>query len=187
MKARDLDREMNAAARAVRLAHILRIESLGVPRMAIARVAAILPPFGVQRVRWLSGCPYEPDDDGESAVIMPVPAAERGLGEIGLVDLLAFSTNDPRKWSWRTGDGWALGEWCLDDHEAVVVETPLDWLARSENAICVLNWSAPARCWSALRSVPSLRFANETLRARAERAMRQAIALPDMGIIENAA
>jgi hypothetical protein len=129
---------------------------------------------------------YEPDPEGEPAAIMPVPAAECELGELGLLDLVAFSTSQPARWSWRTGAGWLLGEWLLDEDEVVVVETPARWLAHTGNALSILNWEAPASCWSALRQVPCLRFENETLGARVMRAIRDAVTMPRMELINAA-
>ena len=189
MKGRDLDAEMWAAVEAVRLPHIRRMEALGVPLRAIAEVGAELPAFGVSRVRWLPGGLYEPDPDGEPAAIMPVPGADEAEpGELGLIDLVAFSASHPSRWSWRLGHAWLLGEWWLDQlDELTIVETPVRWLAQGGVAACILNWGAPASCWAMLRQVPELRFENETLRVRAERALRQAVTLPRMGVIEHAA
>ena len=186
MRGRELEAEMWAAVEAVRLPHIRRMEALGVPLRAIAEVGEHLPPFGVARVRWLPDGLYEPDPDGETACIMPVPAAERELGELGLLDLVAFSTSQPSRWSWRTGLGWLLGEHVLDDDDVAVVETPVQWLARKADAVCILNWDAPASCWSALRQIPCLHFENETLGARVMRRLREAVVLPRMEIINAA-
>ena len=185
MNGRALDREMWAAVEAVRLPHIRRMEALGVPLSAIAQLGAELPPFGVSCVRWLPGGLYEPDPGGEPAAIMPVPGPDEAeLGELGLIDLLAFPTSQPSRWSWRVGTAWMLGEWWLGQlDELTVVETPVRWLARAGLAACILDWDAPVSRWAELRSTPTLRFENETLRARAERAMRRAVTLPQMEVL----
>lgn len=187
MNGRDPEAELWSAAGAVRLAHIGRMVALGVPMRAIAEIGAEIPAFGVARVRWLPGGLYEPDEHGEPAAIVPVPAAQCELGELGLVDLIAFSAAQPSRWSWRTGAGWLLGEYLLDEDDVAVVETPVDWLARKADALCVLNWSASAHCWAALRQIPCLHFQNETLGARVMRAIREAVTLPQTRIIPNAA
>ena len=189
MNGRGLDAEMWAAVEAVRLPHIRRMQALGVPLRAVAELGAELPPFGLSRVRWLADGLYEPDPAGDPAAIMPVPGPDEAeLGELGLIDLIAFPTSQPSRWSWRVGNAWMLGEWWLGQlDELTVVETPVRWLARAGLAVCILDWDAPASCWSALRSTPLLRFENETLKARVERAMRQAVMLPQMEIIPHAA
>lgn len=189
MNGRALDAEMWAAVGAVRLPHIRRMEALGVPLSAIALLGEALPPFGVARVRWLAGALYEPDPDGESAAIIPVPGPDEAeLGQLGLVDLLAFPTTQPSRWSWRCGNAWLLGEWWLGQlDELTLVETPVRWLARVGIAACILDWDAPASCWSSLRQTPVLRFETETLKARVERAMRRAVTLPQMEVLNDAA
>ena len=144
MNERDIEREMAAAVGGVSLAHIRRLEALGVPLRSIATLGAELPPFGVSRVVWLPRGLYEPRPHGEPAVIVPVPAAERDLGSLGLVDLLAFRSSEPSLWAWRVGSGWCLGEWLLGDDELVVVQDPVRWLAHAGKALCIVNWDAPA-------------------------------------------
>jgi hypothetical protein len=186
MNGRALEEEMDAATSAVRLEHIRHLESLGVPLRSIAAIGEHLPPFGVTNVRWLPDGLYEPDPDGDLAIIIPVPAAERELGELGLIDLIACSTDDPSRWAWRVGTGWLLGEWLLDDEEVAVVQTPIGWLAQAGAAAVILDWDAPASCWSALREVTSLRFDSETIKGRAAEAMLRSVSMPQM-TVRNAA
>ncbi|MCP5389165.1 MAG: hypothetical protein H6915_05310 [Novosphingobium sp.] len=187
-----LREEMWRAAEAVRAVHIERITALGVSLRAIAELGMDQHQFGVAPVRWLSGGMYEPDPDGEPAVIMPVmhwsviEPFEGVLVEVPeIIDLIAWTTSDPTRWSWRIGTGWALGEALMDEALPVrVVLRPLDWLAMSGNATCVLDWAAPLPCWAKLRSAPSLQFSDDALRQRVRNALVRSVALPTMEIAD---
>lgn len=185
-----LREEMWRAAEAVRVVHIERITALGVSLRAIAELGMDQHQFGVAPVRWLPGGMYEPDPDGEPAVIMPVmhwsviEPFEGVLVEVPeIIDLIAWTTSDPTRWSWRCGAGWALGEHLMDEALPVrVVLRPLDWLAMSGNAICILDWAAPSSCWARLRSAPPLQFTDDALRQRVRNALIGSVALPAMEI-----
>ena len=167
-----LEQELDAATGAVKLAHIERLVACGVPMMSIARLGMEQPQFGVARIRELPCGLYEPDQDGTPVVIVPV--IERGgmLGDMGLVDLVAFSTCTPSRWLWRIGQGWALGVHHLSgDFPVEVVRTPLEWLAKAGEAFTVLDWAAPRQCWQAVRHGPNLILPDEHTR----RAMHNAV------------
>jgi hypothetical protein len=182
----DLDEEMWISVDNVRQGHLDRIETLGVSRRALATLGAVHPPLGVQRVLWLPDGLYEPDPDGEAAAILPV-FQMNGIGFLDVVDLIAWKTGQPKEWRWRIGQGWALGDFLLDDDLPVpVVATPLDWLKAAGDALCILDWSAPPQCWARLRSGPSLQFSDDALRLRVRNALVANVALPPMEVLDAA-
>jgi hypothetical protein len=178
--------EMHAAAERVRLPHIERIVACGVPLSAIAHLGQSQHQFGMAKVRELPGGLYEPDPDGSPSVILPVVEQEvfepfEGFPIVSgtIVDLVAFQTSNPAAWRWRTGEGWALGTHLLDGDEPVdVVRTPLEWLACAGEALAVLNWSAPADRWRAVREGPPLIAPDNTTRRRLQNAVARSIPLP---------
>lgn len=177
----DLEREMWAAVQRVRGEHIERLLSLGCQPDLLAQLGAEQPPFGFGRVRLQRGGFYEPDEHGDPAVIVPV--FDWSSDVAGVVDLIAWQTARPRRWAWRVGSGWALGEHLLDQGDEVqVVETPLEWLALGGRAFCPLDWDAPAQCWSRLRSGPRFVFADEPLKSKVCVAIARSFRMPDMEV-----
>jgi hypothetical protein len=182
----DLDQEMWLAVGNVRQGHLDRIEALGVSKGAIAALGAVQPPLGVQRILWLPDGLYEPDPGGEAAAILPV-CEMNAFGLVEVVDLVAWKTGEPSCWSWRIGQGWALGDFLLDDDLPVpVVATPLDWLKAAGDSLCILDWSAPPQCWARLRSGPSLQFTDDALRLRVRNALVVNVAMPPMEVLDAA-
>jgi hypothetical protein len=169
-----LERELALAAGAVRQKHLARLQALGVDLSAVAHLGATYTPFGVARAEKRSGGLYEPAESGTPVLVMPVMVADwrEGLfGPICLyapVDLIAIETTRPASWAWRTGNGWALGADRIDHWEGeplLMVATPLDWLARGGEAVCVLDWSATSPAWPLLRQMSEL-VADDLLAAR---------------------
>ena len=88
---------------------------------------------GMARVRLHDGL-YEPDEDGQTAYVMPVP----GFG--GHVDLVAWQPANPARWWLRRGAATLLGEQDLDraycrNLPLHLMPTPLAWLL-ADDAIC---------------------------------------------------
>lgn len=181
MKGRSLDREMSAALSSIRNEHIERLVSLGPTISAIAALGMRQAQFGVANVRMLLGGLYEPDPDGDPAVIMPVCTDDRELGDSGIIDLITWRTSNPDRWFWRIGTGWALGTDLLDGESPVkVVARPIDWLSEAGNALCILDWAAPASCWARVRAGPPLHFTDDVLRQKVCNALVHSFALPTM-------
>ena len=156
--------EMDAAVEGVRQPHLERLKALGC-LTGVARIGAIHQPFGVGHIRPCSDKLYEPDEAGMAAMIVPVcwPEHFEAFGEIvtlwPMLDLIAFQTNRPATWYWRTGNGWALGGHRLEDwrgEPVPVVATPLDWLRTGGEAVCVLDWADASPVWPLLRMVGEL-------------------------------
>jgi hypothetical protein len=184
----DLEDEMFAAVDRVRRIHLDHLMAMGVPMAAIAALGSQQTVFGVARASLAGDGLYEPDPDGVPVVIQPVMVAERELGDAGISDLIAWRSSDPSRWWWRHGVGWLLGEHLLEDRGEPVpcVETPLAWLKTGGQAVALLDWSAPAQCWAALRQGPALRFTCPTLRARVHNHLMQSIRLPDLELADAA-
>ena len=181
-----LAKEWQSAASNVRGRHLARLAELGVPMASLATLGTEQPTIGAQRARFDREGLWEPDPDGEPAVVVAVCESDC-FGPV-LVDLIAFASDNPKQWAWRNGDGWALGLDNLDDGRPVrVVEDPIAWLACAGDAVCILNWSAPPSCWSRLRESVALDFSNDLLRARCARAMQEAVTLPAMGVFDDVA
>ena len=140
MKTANLLSELEAAAFAVRNAHLDRLQALGVTSQTIAKLGEIQPPFGVIKVDYLGGGLFQPGGDVPHIV---QPIYDAGI----LIDLVAWRTSDPRSWLWRTGAAWALNpdeikanSWTQEP--LTLHATPLDWLRASAQGLCILNWEA---------------------------------------------
>lgn len=68
-----------------------------------------------------------------------------GYGSDALSDVLAWPWDRPGTWWRRTGRAGWLGDHLLDEpptgESVLVVETPADWLAQRQEAVCILDWS----------------------------------------------
>ncbi|MCT2559243.1 hypothetical protein N0B51_09625 [Tsuneonella sp. YG55] len=186
MKGRDLLAEMEAAASRVRLPHLERLRALGVPYESLGALGRDEHTFGAGRAVLGSDGLFQPDEHGEPVVIQAVnDDLVRKHGEVGLIDLIAWRTDEPARWWWRTGSAWALGFELLDgDEPVVVVATPCDWLAAAGRACCILDWSERSPAWPAMRAGPPLSFTNDTLRQRVRNALVATAPLPSMEIAD---
>jgi hypothetical protein len=178
--------EMEAAAARVRLPHLERLRALGVSYDALGALGQHEHTIGAGRAVLGADGLFEPADHGEPVVIQAVhDDAGRALGDAGLIDLIAWRTDEPERWWWRCGTAWALGHELLglDDGEAVlVVATPCEWLASAGKAVCLLDWSPASQAWPGLRHGPSLTFNDEALRQRVRNGLVQSAPLPIMEI-----
>jgi hypothetical protein len=179
----DLWKEYSVAGRSAKVEHYQRLVALGCPIQSLAALAPDNWPFGVAKVQWLPGGLFELAEGGESAVIMPVSDEGCGLFSPEPFDLIAWRTSRPRRWAWRCGLAPALGEGLIDYCDVLpVVETPLDWLARAGECLCVLDWQAPPSFWERLRLGPRLVVQSDDLRAKLRAAFRRTMILPDMEV-----
>ncbi len=107
---------------------------------------ATLTRFGRARIQPLASGNYRPSDDGRWAVILGV---QDRFDEI--VDLVAWSPDDPGSWWLRHGDevpllGARALAFAADRHEPVtLLPTPEAWLfahskPNSRAVVCVLDW-----------------------------------------------
>jgi len=141
MNERDLNREIENACSRVKQAHLDRIRALGVTSTTIATLGHVQAPFGVMAVDNIGGGIFQP---GGSIPSIVQPIYDDGC----LIDLVAWRTNEPTAWLWRTGAAWALGVDAIEanswtDAPLAIEATPLDWLRNGATGLCILNWSAP--------------------------------------------
>lgn len=175
----DLDAEAKAALDRVGGRELRRMEALGVPLRAIAQLGARQPPFGLAAIEEHRDGTYTPIDQGRLAIIVPVavPVIFEAFGlpieSIEIIDLVAFRSDAPTRWRWRTGDAWALGSELLDqDAPITLVAHPLAWLAEGGEALCLLDWSMSHRHWHMLREGPPLVANDPALRNKLNAAHR---------------
>lgn len=172
MRTDDLLAEAWAAFQRVRQPHIDRMLVLGVSASSIAMLGAREIPFGVGMIERMGNGLYQPGD-GAVHVLSPVYAD----GQI--IDIVAWRSDAPTKWLWRTGIGWALGtdelrpRW--DNAPMPIHATPLDWLRAAGEGICVLDWDAPDL--ASLRTLESIE-ADEWLCQRLTRALSKPPRMP---------
>lgn len=137
----DLAGELKSGAFAVTAYHLRHLTSLGITWETIGELGRNHYSLGV------ATCTKGEDElyylsDGSPHLILPVYEEEE------LVDLCAFQSRNPTKWLLRVGSGWALGlEHGLGRHTCgdpvPLAVSPLEWLQRGAEGLCVLDWSAP--------------------------------------------
>lgn len=150
----NLHEEMSQAVFDVGQRHIDVLLGLGVPGVKLAELGSFQMPFGVAMAATNSEGYWWPDDEGAPRLL--IPCYERGE----VVDIVAMKPQTPDVWWQRTGQATLLGAdllaTCVKDYPIDIVSTPLDWLAKGGEAVCVLNWSAPYHELSPLRDWPEL-------------------------------
>lgn len=147
---------------------------MGASPASIAELGARQIPFGVANVERLERGLYQPGD-GPLHVLTPVYEG----GEV--IDLIAWRSERPMDWAWRTGLGWALGadeirrDYWPGDPPLQLHATPLDWLRAGGLGLCVLDWEADEL--EGLRHVHAIE-ADEWIAVRLRRALSKPRRLP---------
>lgn len=100
---------------------------------------------GVARIRTEGNC-YEPDPDGQQAIIVPVSLSYETC-ELDPYDLVAWHPAEPGRWFARRGAADILNPEAIErsvsmDEPLQVRETPLAWLQGGMTGIVVLDWTA---------------------------------------------
>lgn len=181
MTGRDLSAEMDLASSRVRRDHLDKLRGLGVPFSSLGALNAVQHTVGIARVQPLGDGLFDYSEDGLPACLVAVVENDRDLGDAGIFDLVAFASDNPGRWWWRTGAAFALGGHLLESDEPVrVVATPVEWLAYAGDALCLLDWSRRSSAWPALRAGPPLQFTNDALRQKVRNALVQAAPMPPM-------
>jgi hypothetical protein len=187
MDGRELMQEMDAASQQVRLAHLQKLRDLGCSYASLARLNAQQHTIGTARVAPLADGTFDYADDGLAACLVAVVDHWREPDDAGVVDIIAFSPDDPSRWWLRTGAAYALGAHLLDLCEPIlVVATPVEWLSHAGEALCILDWSKPSPAWCALRACPPLKFADDRLRIQLRNSLIEAAPLPQMESLDAA-
>ena len=135
----DLLDELAEAVCTLPPATIDRLRSYGIPEAVIFD-----PPLmvGVAKVQTFSSGFYEPNDDGEAAVIV---AAGHPAGPVWdtLEDLIAFKPTEPSRWWRRLGEVKILGSSNIRPEPVFPLtlhDTPLSWLQARARGVCVIDW-----------------------------------------------
>lgn len=169
--------------------HMSDLAKLGV-LTGFAHLGQTQPAAGLANIRKTGERMWEPDEQGELAMIIPVPVPTMiepfgiPIETVEIIDLIAFSSRSPASWYWRTGTAWALGEHLLGDLQdssgdrISIVSTPLSWLRAAGRAVCILDWSKNSPAWAALRQQSDLLAETPHLARRLERAIHNSVRLP---------
>jgi hypothetical protein len=152
-----------------------RLKALGVPWSTIAQMGARHYFGGSSRVIDIDDGLYAPSDEGAPHLVLPV------FEDGELVDLVAFTAQQPLAWLLRLGTGWSLGlidglerhSW---QEEVRLWASPLDWLRADCDGLCVLDWTAPEVL--ELARLPSIRCQDKTLAERLREALSRPYRLP---------
>lgn len=196
MTGRDLAAEMAAAGSRVRLAHLERLRALGVSYEALAALGAAQPTIGIARIAATGEGLFEPCEGGDLACLVAVVEQDAEPGDPGISDIVAFSSDNPSRWLWRVGSGFALGADLLRDygaddagmHDGIpVVATPVHWLAAAGRATCILDWDLKSPVWTLLRYGPDLTFTDDILRQRVRNGLVATAPMPSLRILKDAA
>jgi hypothetical protein len=192
----NLQRELNAAASAVRQRHLDQIRALGVSMAFLADVGRDHVPFGISAIEPIGGGLYQP---GEGMPHLILPVVEEG----NLVDLCAVHSSNPSSWLLRSGNGWALGlkdglnRWLWYSPEGVnrfgearhqvgrptlIFSSPIDWLQGAGEGICVLDWSAPEV--RQLDVLPEVICSDRETALLLERTLHRPVRLPKISVME---
>lgn len=154
-----------------------RLKALGVPWSTIAHMGARHYSGGSSCVIDVDDGLYAPSDEGTPHLIIPV------FEDGELVDLVAFSSDQPLAWLLRLGCGWSLG--LLDglerhswEDEVRLWASPLDWLRADCDGLCVLDWSAPEVV--ELARLPGIRCQDQTLAKQLREALSRPYRLPEI-------
>ena len=171
----DISRELRDLSLAARSPLPRRLRALGVSWPTIAHMGHRHYFGGSARVIDIDDGLYAPSDEGKPHLILPVVE----VGE--LVDLVAFTSDQPMAWLLRLGTGWSLGlidgferhSW---EDEVRLWASPLDWLRADRHGLCILDWSAPEVF--NLSRLPNIRCQDDRLAERLRDALSRPLRLP---------
>lgn len=189
MRGADLIAEAEAYASRLQ-GHLLQIASPGILR-GMFQIGRLQPPLGLARIRRSTGELWEPDPTGRLALVIPVcrpaivePFDGIEVDTIDCIDLIAFNSREPDRWTWRVGTAWALGEHLIEevDQSLRLVSTPLGWLRDGGDAACVLDWSDNSPAWRHLRMAEELITDCPDLRNKLVAKIRRSYRLPRVAV-----
>lgn len=171
----DISRELRNLSLTASPLLLHRLKALGVPWPTIAHMGARHYFGGSARVIDADDGLYAPSNDGTPHLVLPV------FEDGELVDLVAFTSEQPMAWLLRVGVGWSLGLIDgLERHswqdEVRLWASPLDWLRADCDGLCILDWSAPEV--SKLSRLPNIRCQDRPLAERLKEALRRPYRLP---------
>ena len=185
MKSADLMAEAETYAAGLR-GHLAQIGQLGI-LPGVAEIGQVQPPLGLSRIRRQRNELWEPEPAGALAMIVPVcvpvivePFEGFEIETSECIDLVAFNSREPDRWSWRTGTAWALSQYLIEEYADPLhlVSTPLAWLRSGGATACILDWSDTSPAWPHLRSAGQLKVEDPELKRRIDLRLRQTVRLP---------
>jgi len=141
MKGAHIEREFEVAVDNVRQPHLDRLVALGASPASISHIGMAHPAFGILDGTGERDGSFVPGD-GRAHVVVPV--VENG----GLIDYVAWRSDNPARWWLRSGLGWLLNAdgainrlWPGD--AVVLHSTPLAWLSAFGVGGVVVDWQSP--------------------------------------------
>jgi hypothetical protein len=159
--ARDLEREMTAAAEAMTFGQHERLVALGIDCLPYLTERYHI---GIARVDIIEGDLFVYNPAGATHVLLPVADENSEI-----VDIVSFDPRQPGEWFLRTGNGQALGEDRITeamsrmgypDYEPLLLHpNPLSWLKGNCEGACVVDGYSDAIC-ARIRALPSVRVTN---------------------------
>ena len=166
----DLAAELADAVCNLPPATIGRLRSFGISDSAIFAEPLMI---GVAKVQTFPSGFYEPNDDGDNALIVAEGWPASPIWDT-LDDLIAFKPQDPGCWWRRRGEVQFLGAYNIRAEPVfplTVHQTPLSWLQAGAEGLCIVDWTFnPER----LLCAGPLEVESDQLKARIERQIRQA-------------
>ena len=173
----NISRELSDLSLAASPLILRRLQALGVSRSTVAHMGDRHCFGGSARVIDIDDGLYAPSSEGMPHLILPV------FEDGGLVDLVAFSSEQPLAWLLRLGTGWSLGlidgferhSW---EDEVRLWASPLDWLRADRDGLCILDWSAPEVI--ELARLPNIRCQDRLLAERLKEALSRPYSLPQI-------
>jgi hypothetical protein len=136
----DLPNELADAVCNLPLTTIDWLLSFDIPESVIFGEPLML---GVANVQIFDSGFYEPNDDGDPAVILAQGWPNSPIWDT-LDDLIAFKPQEPNHWWCRRGEVQLLGAYNIRPEPVFplsVRETPLSWLRGGGRGVCVLDWA----------------------------------------------
>lgn len=173
----DISRELRELSLAATPPLLHRLEALGVPWATIANMGNRHYFGGSARAIDVEDGLYAPSEEGAPHLILPV------FENLELVDLVAFTSDQPMAWLLRLGTGWSLGlidglERHTWDDEVRLWASPLDWLCADRDGLCILDWSAPEVL--ELSRMGRIRCQDRFLSERLKQALSRPYRLPEI-------
>ena len=135
----DLHDELAAAVCNLPPATITRLQCFGIPESVIFGLPLMV---GVARVQTFPSGFYEPNDNGEYAVIVGAGQRADPVWDT-LDDLIAFKHSEPGLWWRRLGAIQVLGVESIRPEPVFLLrlyDTPLSWLQSGPQGVCVVDW-----------------------------------------------
>jgi hypothetical protein len=144
---------------------------LGIPRVTILAEPLMI---GVSFVETWSDGFYEPNDDGELAVIIAEGWPEPPIWD-SVDDLIAFKPTDPSRWWRRLGEVQMLGNYNIRPEPVfptTLYDSPMSWLQAGGTGLCIVDWAINPN--TVLMSVGPMEVESSALKEKLERRIQQA-------------